>query len=77
MIAELNALAAAAEAAVAPKAQRIPLHEPWAGHENLDPLSHTPDKTEAVETPELVEPQFFNQYTTSTDTFAKVRGIED
>ncbi len=68
---------AAAEAAAAPKAQRIPLHEPWAGHENLDPLSHTADKTEAVETPELAEPQFFNQYTTSTDTFAKVKGIED
>jgi hypothetical protein len=67
----------AAEAGIAPKAQRIPLHEPWAGHENLDPLSHTLDKTEAVQSPELTEPAFFNQYTTTFDTFAKVKGTED
>lgn len=67
---------AAAEAAVAPKAQRIPLHEPWAGHENLDPLSHTPDLTESVEAPELAEPEFFKKYTTAVDTFAKVKGSE-
>ena len=61
------------EATKAPKSARIPTVEPWAGHENLDPLSHTPDLTEAVEEiPELVEPKFFKQYTTATDTFEKI-----
>lgn len=60
-------------AATAPKAQRIPLAEPWAGHESLDPLSHTPDKTEAVLEPTLAEPDYFNRYTTSTDTFEKIK----
>lgn len=27
--------------------QRIPRHEPWPGHENLDPQSFTPDRTRA------------------------------
>lgn len=67
---------AAAEAAVAAKAQRIPLHEPWAGHENLDPLNHTPDKTQAVLEPVLSEPEYFEKYTTVVDTFAKVKGTE-
>jgi hypothetical protein len=30
--------------------QRIPQHEPWNGHENLNPLETAPDKTEAVDT---------------------------
>lgn len=68
---------AAAEAASALKASRIPMHEPWAGHENLDPLSHTPDKTEAVEEPALVEPKAFKQYTTATDTFSKIQGADE
>jgi hypothetical protein len=63
----------AAAAADAPKAARIPQVEPWAGHENLDPLSHTPDKTEAVLEPTLIEPAYFNRYTTSTDTFEKIK----
>jgi hypothetical protein len=57
----------------APKSARIPTAEPWAGHENLDPLSHTPDKTEAVLEPELIEPEYFKRYTTSTDTFEKIK----
>lgn len=68
---------AADAAAVAPKAQRIPMVEPWAGHENLDPESHTPDKTEAVEEPTLSEPAYFKTYTTSTDTFSKIKGAEE
>ena len=66
----------AAAAADALKASRIPMAEPWAGHENLDPLSHTPDKTIAVATPKLVEPKAFKEYTTVTDTFSKIQGAE-
>lgn len=67
----------AASAAAALKASRIPMHEPWAGHENLDPQSHTPDKTIAVATPKLVEPAAFDKYTTVTDTFSKIQGAEE
>jgi len=70
---------------------RIPAHEPWAEHENLDPLKFTPDLTEAVAPPTeeeaeaaaeeeevVAEPaEFFEKYTTSTDTFAKIKGTED
>jgi hypothetical protein len=66
----------AAAAADALKASRIPMVEPWAGHENLDPLSHTPAKTIAVAKPKLVEPKAFKQYTTITDTFSKIQGAE-
>lgn len=66
----------AASAAVAPKAQRIPLHEPWAGHENLNPQQHVPSQTEAVLEPTLEEPEFFEKYTTPVDTFAKIKGAE-
>jgi uncharacterized protein (DUF2345 family) len=65
------------EALKAFKPVRVPMTEPWAGHENLDPLSHKPDKTEAVLTPpELVEPEFFQKYTTVTDTFNKTQGAQ-
>jgi hypothetical protein len=64
---------AADPADTAPKAQRIPLKEPWAGHDNLDPLSHTPDLTEAVLEPTLIEPEYFEQYTTVTDPFEKIK----
>jgi hypothetical protein len=57
----------------APKSARIPTAEPWAGHENLDPLSHTPDLTEAVLAPELTEPEYFKKYTTVTDPFEKIK----
>ena len=26
--------------------KRVPMHEPWAGHENLDPVSVAKDKTD-------------------------------
>jgi hypothetical protein len=57
---------------------RIPLHEPWEGHENLDPASFVPLKTRAitpVEPPvEPPKPAFWKKYTTITDTFNKVKG---
>ena len=61
---------------VAPKAGRIPMAEPWGGHENLDPTAFTPDKTQASENPTLTPPAAFGKPTTSTDTFLKVKGSE-
>ena len=62
----------ASEATPAPKAGRIPMTEPWAGHENLDPASFTPDNTQATETPTDPAPAAFGMYTTTTDPFNKV-----
>jgi len=54
------------------KPVRVPQTEPWAGHENLDPASVTPDNTMAVETPATPsEPAAFKKYSTSIDTFAR------
>jgi hypothetical protein len=44
---------AAEQAATALKANRIPLVEPWLGHENLNPKNFTPDKTIAKDTPDV------------------------
>jgi hypothetical protein len=68
---EVSELAAAS--AVAPKAARIPLAEPWAGHENLDPKGCTPAPA-ATPTPKQPTPAKWKQYTTSTDTFTKYKG---
>ncbi len=38
----------AVEAAEAGTPRRVPLHEPWAEHENLNPSAHTPGSTEAI-----------------------------
>jgi predicted chitinase len=38
----------AVEAAEANTPRRVPLHEPWAEHENLNPSAHTPGETEAI-----------------------------
>jgi hypothetical protein len=59
-------------AATAPKAARIPQHEPWAGHENLDPTEHTPAKSRAVANPVAPTATYWNKYTTSIDTFKRV-----
>jgi hypothetical protein len=56
----------------ATKAARIPMAEPWAGHENLDPTAVAPNKTKAVAAPTApAPPAMFEKYTTTTDTFAK------
>jgi len=51
--------------------KRIPLHEPWKGHENLDPKSFIPDETLAGESerPEEDEAEF--QFPPIDDTFKK------
>jgi len=65
----------AASAVATPKPARVPLVEPWWGHENLDPQSHLPAKTEAtVAGPAVLSPKFFKDYTTKFDTFNKVQG---
>ena len=48
---------------------RVPTHEPWPHHENLDPVNAKIDKTdrEAGEAP--VAPANYNKYSTTTDTF--------
>ena len=57
----------------AAKAGRIPQAEPWAGHENLDPLSVTPDKTRAAPAPAApAGGEYYKKYTTTTDTFNKI-----
>lgn len=58
-------------ATVAPKAARIPQHEPWAGHEHLDPTAHTPAKTVAVANPVAPTATYWKKYTTSIDTFRR------
>lgn len=57
--------------------KRIPNQEPWPQHENLDPTSFTPAKTDREPAAAFVfagskdpkVPKYFNQYTTSTDSF--------
>lgn len=62
----------AATAITAPKSARVPMAEPWAGHENLNPANHVPDKTKAVEKdPEATK--FTPKYSTATDTFEKLK----
>jgi hypothetical protein len=87
--------------------RRIPMHEPWPHHENLDPQEFKSEKTDrdfgdrfSKQTPNVEEaeegeePQaedivtefspmptpseveYFKKYTTSVDTFAKVKGTE-
>lgn len=48
---------------------RVPTHEPWPHHENLDPMNAKIDKTdrEAGEAP--AAPANYNKYSTTTDTF--------
>jgi dUTPase len=51
-------------------AGRIPMHEPWSGHENLDPSRHTPDKTNREsKNKDTSVPKFYDTYTAPHDTF--------
>lgn len=59
----------------APKANRIPLHEPWGEHENLDPEKYKPDATEAKPDSKPSD-EYTPEYTTTTDTFANVKGAD-
>lgn len=62
--------------------RRLPIHEPWPHHENLDPVQFKPDQLdrdidgryEENSDSILVTPEYFKKYTTITDTFAKIKG---
>jgi predicted chitinase/uncharacterized protein (DUF2345 family) len=41
----------ASVAATATRPRRIPRHEPWDGHENINPQGHTPSATASIEAP--------------------------
>ena len=51
---------------------RIPSHEPWPHHENLDPLSFKPEMTDREAGSDIAVPESWTVYSTITDTFAKV-----
>jgi len=54
---------------------RVPQHEPWVGHENLDPTLCTIDKTKAVIPANFknpIVPTLYKKYTTKVDTFEKI-----
>lgn len=61
--------------------RRIPTHEPWPHHENLDPAKFKPDQTDRdaegrtednTDTMNFT-PDYWKAYTTITDTFAKIK----
>ena len=52
-------------------ALRTPQHEPWLGHENLNPAEHTKEKTDAD--PAAGNTEFTGQYVPVSDTFRKSR----
>jgi hypothetical protein len=63
--------------------KRIPNHEPWPQHENLDPMFMTNSSTDR-ENSEAIKftansnnqlvPKYYTVYTTATDTFTKYKG---
>jgi len=53
---------------------RMPSLEPYAHHENLDPLQFTTDKTDRETTPSYTTPTALNTYSTPTDTFKQGKG---
>ena len=52
---------------------RIPTHEPWPHHENLDPLSFKPELTDREAGADIPVPDYWKKYSTITDTFAKIK----
>jgi len=56
---------------------RIPSHEPWPHHENLDPLSFKSDLTDREAGSDIPVPASWKTYSTLTDTFAKIKASEE
>jgi len=50
---------------------RVPQVEPWAHHENLDPASFYPSKTDITSGATIPAPKAWKAYSTLTDTFEK------
>ena len=65
--------------------RRIPTHEPWPHHENLDPVKFKPDQTDRdiddrneSNSSSIADPaELWKKYTTGTDTFAKISGASE
>jgi hypothetical protein len=65
--------------------RRIPTHEPWPHHENLNPVKFKPDQTDRDiddrnenNSSSIAEPaELWKKYTTGTDTFAKISGASE
>lgn len=53
---------------------RVPTTEPYVFHENLDPTNMTVDDTDRESGSAPTVPDFFQQYSTATDTFTKYKG---
>jgi hypothetical protein len=51
---------------------RIPTHEPWPHHENLDPTSFKPTGTDREAGADIPIPEYWKEFSTKTDTFAKI-----
>ncbi len=49
---------------------RVPQHEPWPHHENLDPKSFANTDREATKS--IATPKAYKEYSTKTDTFEKI-----
>lgn len=56
---------------------RVPSHEPWPHHENLDPTSFTTDATDREAGSVIATPNAYGNYTTTTDTFEAVKPTEE
>ena len=52
--------------------KRMPTAEPYAHHENLDPLKFKPTQTDREVAATIPPSTFVNKYTTSVDTFEKI-----
>jgi len=65
--------------------RRIPTHEPWPHHENLDPEKFKPDQTDkdvdgrySENSESIADPaEYWKTYTTITDTFAKIKAADE
>jgi hypothetical protein len=55
---------------------RIPSHEPWPHHENLNPTDFKPEMTDREIGSDIAVPTAWKEYTTVTDTFQKIRGAD-
>lgn len=51
---------------------RVPSHEPWPHHENLNPVGVKSEKTDREVGSAIPAPTSWKKYSTTTDTFAKV-----
>jgi hypothetical protein len=56
---------------------RIPSHEPWPHHENLDPTSFKPDMTDREAGSDIAVPETWKVYSTTTDTFQTIEAAEE